>query len=253
MSSIAAAALVASVSASAEPRQTWSGFYVGLHGGYGWTPGRTHLDGTLWGEPTPWYTLLGTTEFPDRHGVKGGGFLGGMQAGFNYQFNTAIVGVEADISYSALNAHFRRSGSYVSGMPPSTKDYIFDQWHDLEWLATLRGRLGIAQSNTLHLFITGGAAAGGVKNAIKLEYTNVGGTDYAGSKSSTRIGWTAGLGAEFRHNNMLSTKIEYLYYDLGKSMVNGVDPMNALNPVQPRAHIRNNGHVVRLGVNYSPE
>ena len=67
----------------------WTGFYFGAHGGYGWGQ-KTFLDNF----PTPDFAL-------DAQPSVGGG-LGGLQAGYNYQFNWLLVGVEGDFSWSGV-------------------------------------------------------------------------------------------------------------------------------------------------------
>ncbi|KAI94661.1 porin [Rhodomicrobium udaipurense JA643] len=70
-----------------EAPATWTGFYVGAHGGYAWNS----ID------------FPGAAQYPDgppRPDLKGG-FVGG-QIGYNYQFDKIVVGVVADISVADL-------------------------------------------------------------------------------------------------------------------------------------------------------
>jgi outer membrane immunogenic protein len=74
--------------------------------------------------------------------------------------------------------------------------------------------------------------------------------------SGTRIGWSAGLGAEWLIFPNWSTRLEYLHYDLG-SATYGVSPLVSntvavkpftVNTVQ--TNVPFNGEIVRAGVNY---
>src|SRR3954470_14924027 len=68
-----------------DPGYNWTGFYVGLNGGYSWGRSSTSIAP---GAP------FGTTAI--RENVNGG--LGGGQIGYNWQIDrTWVVGVEADI------------------------------------------------------------------------------------------------------------------------------------------------------------
>src|SRR5262249_25089583 len=69
--------------ASSLPLYSWSGLYIGVHVGYGWSD----LD----------WTALGTTVSDN-----GGGWLGGGQIGYNWQRGSLVFGVEADISSSGM-------------------------------------------------------------------------------------------------------------------------------------------------------
>src|SRR3954467_1809136 len=65
----------------------WSGFYIGGNVGYGWAksdPGVTSFY-------QPIGTLQGTYAGP---GHSPSGFIGGLQAGFNYQINSLVLGWE---------------------------------------------------------------------------------------------------------------------------------------------------------------
>ena len=83
----------------------------------------------------------------------------------------------------------------------------------------------------------------------------------AGNFSDTRVGWTAGAGLEWMFWPNWSTKVEYLYYDLGNvTFTNGVLATSYLTPrlagptlsaaVASQSRTRFDGHIVRVGVNY---
>jgi outer membrane immunogenic protein len=86
---------------------------------------------------------------------------------------------------------------------------------DLDYLATVRGRVGVAFNNFL-VYGTGGvafgrvASAGDVTASLGPEFLTL-----AATGRETHVGWTAGAGVETMLTPNLSAKLEYLYADLG--------------------------------------
>src|SRR3974390_1599916 len=72
------------------PPFTWTGFYIGLNAGGIWQEGSRST--TLYSYGFPWLS----TYYPGSLGNGGSGFLGGAQAGYNYQWGAAVLGVETD-------------------------------------------------------------------------------------------------------------------------------------------------------------
>jgi outer membrane immunogenic protein len=136
----------------------------------------------------------------------------------------------------------------------------------LDYLGTVRGRIGYLISPALLIYGTGGFAYGGANlslNVAQLGYNQNVNYDTISpgytSISQTRVGWTAGGGLEWMFMPNWSAKAEYLYYDLGSAQTNagytvvaktrGTDPqINFINGSQISS--RFNGNIVRLGVNY---
>ncbi len=90
----------------------------------------------------------------------------------------------------------------------------------LDYLGTVRGRLGVLVTPTFLLYGTGGLAYGGVQSNTSINFTNTGGAVpgfASGSFSDTRTGWTAGAGFEWMFFPNWSAKLEGLYYDLGSA------------------------------------
>lgn len=71
---------------SPAPVFSWTGFYIGAHGGYGWS----NFSGD---DPT-----TGGTDT-----AQARGWLGGVTVGYNYQINSFVVGVEGDYSWADVN------------------------------------------------------------------------------------------------------------------------------------------------------
>jgi outer membrane immunogenic protein len=231
------------------PVYNWTGFYVGLHAGYGWMRSDTSLDALFNGIPTS-FASVDAEEIPDRFRIDTSGFIGGGQAGVNYQINRALIGIEADLSYSGIKGDSTISGSVTSGGPPVTQPFLSVQSQDLKWLATVRGRLGYLPTDSLLLYATGGLAIGRLEESHRLQFLGVGGTTYVGSDNSTRSGWTVGAGAEYRISGNWTAKLEYLYFDLGSTTVIATDVASPGNPFKERAQFDHTGQIARAGVNY---
>jgi outer membrane immunogenic protein len=104
----------------------------------------------------------------------------------------------------------------------------------INWLGTVRGRIGYAFDRFLP-YITGGVAFGGVRGAYAV--TTPAGA-FTATGSDTNFGWTLGGGLEYAFTPNLSLKAEYLYVDLGD-----VTPT-------PLHNVDVTSHVVRAGLNF---
>ena len=113
---------------------SWTGFYVGINGGYGWGK-------SSWTEPL---TSLSTGDFSTKGGLVGG------TVGYNLQTGSWVWGLEGDFDFSWMKG----TETTICGTPGcETKN---------TWLATTRGRIGYAWDRWLP-FITGGLAFGDIK------------------------------------------------------------------------------------------
>lgn len=155
-------------------------------------------------------------------------FSGGIHVGYNIQRNNIILGVEADVSF--LNSSL--SGSVTEDDPI----YSYDQSIKIgiDYLASLRGRLGVAVSDKALLYLTGGVAWTQIDAEFnKTEYLAGGNTYRSESQSETLTGYVVGGGAEYKIGQNTSLRGEALYYgfesddeyfaetDLGITVVRG--------------------------------
>jgi outer membrane immunogenic protein len=120
------------VKAPALPIFDWSGFYVGIHGGYAW--GNSSFD----------YPAAPSGSFD-----ADGWLLGGL-VGVNYQAGQTVFGLEADINKTDI------SGGTTCVAVGGPCDF------NNTWLATGRVRLGYAFDRFLP-YVTGGVAYGNLK------------------------------------------------------------------------------------------
>ena len=277
------------------PPPLWTGFYVGLNAGGTWSQSNSVYTSSF---PVAGFgdTALNTGSASYLAssmalGASGnvstgnnGGFIGGGQIGYNWQFyNSFVVGVEADIqgiassSSNAARANVLSLGGdpfFVSGTGPDLLATTISSYKQLDYIGTVRGRLGYLVTPTLLVYGTGGLAYGGVSLRTSIFQGNTDCANFGAppcftpaafggsSFSDTRVGWTAGAGLEWMFWPNWSTKVEYLYYDLGNvTVANGVlaNSFNAvpfggtstlLAAAASQSRTRFDGHIVRVGVNY---
>ncbi len=106
------------------PVWSWTGFYVGANVGF--ARARTNIS-----NPNNTYLFPGASFNSSQSGV-----IGGLEAGYNWQFNSVVVGLEGDISAASLG----RSTS--PGPIASTRRYVQRQ-HDRTRNGARSGRLGV--------------------------------------------------------------------------------------------------------------
>lgn len=159
----------------------WTGLYVGVQAGYTW--GTTDATGVV-------------RQANQSYDYDTSGWVGGGHAGYNWQNQNVVFGIETDIEGSGLSG----SGNGTGGLRHDT---------DINWIGSLRGRLGLAYDRTL-FYATAGWAYGDVQvsNAVA-------------SFSEVRSGWTAGAGVEHAYSDRMTMRLEYRYTDLGSTSFSG--------------------------------
>ena len=226
------------------PAFTWTGFYAGVNAGYAF---RAEDNAATTGTPG-FQALVPGGAAPGGLKVGGDGFIGGAQIGYNYQINQFVVGLETDIQYID-----NKGRSSFTGLPVAGTQLNTSASSEVNYLGTLRARLGYTPVDRLLIFATGGLAYGQVKsNASVLGVQNAA-LGWAGEKSDTKYGWTVGAGAEYALTNNVTLKAEYLYYDLGKSNVATAANVAAATAVPNVAYVNRvetTGHIGRVGLNY---
>jgi outer membrane immunogenic protein len=165
------------------PVYNWTGFYLGINGGFG-TGNSNWSDGPI-----------GTTgSFPTS------GFLIGGTLGINYQIGEYVFGIEGDGDWTDLHGNSGSTCGAVSAVvtPPVSCET------QSQWLATVRGRVGYAFDRIL-LYGTAGAAFGNIQSGLNPPST---------FDSTVEAGWTVGAGLEFAFAQNWTAKIEYLFVEL---------------------------------------
>ncbi len=229
----------------AAPVSNWSGLYVGGNLGYGWGDGNTDFSFL----PTPEFFGNNNTSL----GARSTGVTGGAQFGYNWQIGSFVTGLEADIQGSGIKGSALAAPTRTGTTIPRG-GHVISTEHKLSWFGTIRGRLGVTVTPDLVLYGTGGLAYGRV-DASANERVDVEQEQFPASVSKTKVGWTAGAGAEWMFARNWSAKLEYLYVDLGNDSAignfvtkNTPSPLLAPERVGYTWHAREN--IARVGVNY---
>jgi outer membrane immunogenic protein len=253
------------------PVWTWTGVYGGLNLGGTWAnDGVSHsaiagpcnaVFAGCTSVPNYSATLAAGSTFATRFGNNNNaGFTGGGQLGYNWQFGKGVAGLEADMNWMSPN----RSVTVATltpnvNFPGFPEAYTNTITRGLDYLATVRGRLGFLASQSLLLYGTGGFAWGAAASTTTENVALVGGTSVGvggGQYLQTRVGWAAGAGAEWMFAPNWSAKVEYLYYDLGTA--NYATALNQINTptgltfasTTGTTSVRYSGSIARVGINW---
>jgi outer membrane immunogenic protein len=206
------------------PEWNWSGAYVGLHGGYGWSNSDSSYNDDFFNENCGFEEAFGCAVDLDPDGA-----FGGIQAGYNYAFsNGFVIGVEGDWSFASL--HEGDEGVFQGGNTATRVDLEIDQ------LATIQARFGYAAGQWLPFATLGWGWAHVERSAFNEDF----GVD--SSEKKWHNGWTIGAGLEYAIDDHWSVKGEYRYFDAGDEdySLGFADGTNVDLQI----------HTVRFGVNY---
>lgn len=204
--------------------EPWGGFYAGVFGGYGW--------GRVKASSTPSSSLLNS-----HLDIRGG--LVGALIGWNYQWCDWVAGFEADFAWCNLKKNSSNSIDLgTSEVPIIITDTVSAHQR---LLGTVRLRLGYNWCDTL-LYATGGLAYGNAKYEV-IATATVSDVTLTSALSGTRnrAGWTVGGGIEKMLWCNWSVKLEYLYYNFGRTH---------LSSTSFREDWKNQIHTVKAGINY---
>jgi outer membrane immunogenic protein len=259
----------------------WCGFYFGLNAGGTWSnKNSVKVNSAVAQDFDPGVDSIALASAAGAAGTvpgEGGArFIGGGQIGYNWRLSGEwLAGIETDLQGVVGNGS--GNGTLNSSIGPinffGNPDNVtttIRTTKQLDYFGTLRGRFGYLFGPTFLAYGTGGLAYGGVRASTSIGQTNNDcvfspgdcaqpNASAAGAISQTRIGWTAGAGAEWLFATRWSAKVEYLYYDLGSvtfanaPLVTGIGTfVGAGGPAivnsTSTAYFRDN--IVRVGVNY---
>lgn len=192
----------------------WTGFYVGVHSGGQFGDSATHDFATG--------RVFGYDE---------SGFNGGLQLGYNFQWNWLVLGPEFDVGY--MNVQGRGEEPNFAGVHGET---------DSDFYTTMRGRVGVKLNcgGCWLLYATGGAIGMNYTTRYHVDpnFFDARGNDFA-------WGYTLGGGVERKIGEHWSVKAEYLYFKTDEQSFG--EPIAGV-PLDFRAETR--GHIIRAGLNY---
>src|SRR5215475_8496029 len=186
----------------AAPPYNWSGFYVGANFGAAWTNGNLNIpNNSFYG---------GLTEF-----------IGGVQAGYNFQAGHLLLGVEGDFD-GATFSH--------PALPIPTFGSVSQHW-----ISTAAGRVGLVEDRWLLYAKVGG---GWVHSDAILNFPGV-----SWSSSNTSSGWLVGAGLEYGFKSHWTLRVEYDFLALS----------NWASPTIPSIQLNRDVQMVKFGANYKFE
>ncbi len=181
--------------AAVVPVYNWTGFYVGVNGGYGW------------GSQDPFNIV--TNRFDNFSANLSGGAVGGT-LGAQIQAGHVVLGLEADLDWANIKGSTVATPTVGGVVLPGAT--AVNAQTNIDWESTVRARVGYANDNWL-FYGTGGLALLGAKTTLTpvvgggtcgLILVGCGGTD-------RQAGLALGGGFEYGFTPSLSAKLEYLY------------------------------------------
>lgn len=205
----------------------WTGFYAGVHAGYG--------IGTDWVVTT----LLdenGVPYLPSASNSLGvAGAIGGVQLGYNQQVGAFVLGVEGDVSLSGIAGQFQYDTNRDEAIAGG----------GLKYLASIRGRVGVAADTTLFYATAGFVHTFGTGFADNV-WSPAPAVDLA-TGSDGASGYVLGAGVEHAITDNISLRSEYLYYGIAGAfdMRSSAYPAGTVLHAETRFGI----NVVRAGLN----
>jgi outer membrane immunogenic protein len=285
-------------SAPVEPvtqtQSPWGGIYAGVNVGYN-AGTNSNVTSENWNNQTQAGTGPGglvqsgstiSTTFTGNASNNQSGFAGGVQLGYNYLTSRLLFGAETDLQgsntrgtsiiYGDARDQVNSQVTIVlpGGLPPLVLPGTYTGsgvgtntiQGGVDYIGTVRGRIGYLAKPELLLYGTAGLAYGGawanytqlaayegqasiaaISSAVQ-PLQNYNGT---GSQTKLLTGWTAGAGAEWMFMPNLSLKGEALYWDLGRMTVNtkalGGD---GINKIWGNSSVNYSGIMTRVGLNY---
>jgi outer membrane immunogenic protein len=266
---------------------SWTGWYAGFNFGGTWGGSGTTVSSvktfdcnTAGTCMNAFSSFIGAAAAQGANGslnTAGDGAIFGGQVGYNWQAAQQwVAGIEADFQGVGNKKTVTGGGTLVALIPPAsfptgnTVTTAITASRSVDYLGTVRARLGWLWTPSLLAYGTGGLAYGGVSadTSIAGSFSGFNISSCCGALTfgssggfrETRTGWTAGGGLEWMMAPNWSAKAEYLYYDLGSvtysaGSASGVAAGGILSGVTvftiaSQASTRFNGNIVRVGLNY---
>jgi len=221
---------------------SWTGFYLGANVGAGIGTNETSVGvgpviTALTGTPIAATIPLTSQTF--------NGFLGGVQAGYNWQAGVFVVGVEGDFD-----------GAGLQGNAPCVVVLNCTMKHN--WVADITGRVGVVAVERSLIYLKGGVAWQ-ADNFTVGNTVSVNGMNFTANAngSGVQTGGLLGMGIEYAFLPNWSAKIEYNFIDFGTHSFNApvsTVPSLAGTPLAGitgfPVSVTENEHIVKAGVNY---
>ncbi|MCA1360812.1 TonB-dependent receptor [Bradyrhizobium sp. IC3069] len=231
--------------ATPAPAWSWSGFYAGGHAGYAWGTAKTNAGFIETATETP---LFGNTPVArlDHANV-------GILAGHDWTAGRLVAGIEGDFTYADQHG---RSASTCPGavcnpaLAPLEARMSAELSYRFDWLATVRGRIGVAVTPETLAYVSAGVRFGTVTASGSVSGTTAAGIGFTTpySVDGFRLGWAVGAGIEMRLTGNWTGTMDYQHSDLGALRATPTLPDGAVTLIDTDGRVRTDA--VRLGVNY---
>ena len=203
---------------------------------------------------TPAFLALGSTVIPQDLSQEEQAIVASLAYGYDIKLSDHfMVGAEIDISATNLDRKNSFSGAAITGTAPGGLTTTARE--QVQFLSTLRGRVGYMPTDNTLLYLTGGLAAGHYETSASVAVNGSTTLAWKGEDRGLKYGWTLGAGIEHALSPNLSVKAEALYYDLGDVTVaatgnTAVRAVPALNGVDYVYKTDLKGIIARIGMNY---
>lgn len=198
---LAGAAVAALTSSASSQAVDWSGSYIGIHGGYALS--------------APGVTGTG----PGDVDLDNGGFLAGVYFGHDWQDGGLVYGVMGDFDYLAID-----NQNAIDTFVGKSDDYNYD----VDWLASVRGRMGSAFSD--NVLVTGSFGLAVASVSASLASTDDVPETSFDAVDDIVFGSVIGLGAEYQFSPNWSMKADYSYYLFQSIDLQSVNGDTAIKP-----------------------
>ena len=213
-----------------QPACDWSGFYIGVNGGVGSYTGY-NTDNNEW-EVDPV-----TQTMTDINGIFGG------QIGYNFQTGAAVFGIEADGDWTNFSAR--------SHLDNNLWGDTFNRTSEMDFMGTVRGRVGLAYQNVMAYVTAGVAFATGDRRTRYDEDVPAEQEEFANWNSNGfRAGPVAGVGVEYMAGCHWTIRLETLYADFGEDTVHPSSFDTGSSAADYTYTFSDKVWVARVGVNY---
>ncbi|MBV8802436.1 MAG: porin family protein [Gammaproteobacteria bacterium] len=255
------------------PGSNWTGFYLGGNVGY-WRHQNNDITSTGSVNFISQIYVPGASDVADalaqmannNSSLDSYGAISGVQAGYNYKFSKDfLVGLNIDfdgLSNTDNNATLQKTADLVDYDESYTGSLTVKQ--KINYVGTLRARLGYLYNPTFLLYVSGGFAYGNVTlNTTWTAQESLGAAVFPAintqnNANKTLPGWTAGAGVEWLFKPNWSAMLEYSYYSLNDFNVSATLPQTnaGISPPVVWASANANTAVslsvwaIRMGLNY---
>lgn len=178
------------------PISNWQGFYIGANAGAARVNNNQNYTSNTDNDPG---VCMGSSSCS----ISATGAIAGGQIGYNWQYKYWVVGVEADGDWTGLSHTVTTTVGTLATL--NTR---------VDWLASVRGRMGLAVDDTM-VYFTGGVGFAGTKSGWGAGYTGTPNVACGGGCSGTEAGWVGGFGVEHMLSAHWLVRGEALYYSFG--------------------------------------